>query len=93
MKLRHIFTLSLILTIPSLSCGPNMDSIDLSGCMRTCNVTAKQCLDERDQELARCALDDTLCQHKAVKNTELCLTTCLDCIAACVKVLEDQLKD
>ena len=91
MKIHHVLIPLALFITPIISCGPNLDDIDLSGCMRSCNVTAKQCLDERELDFVKCEDNDKLCQQKAVKNTELCLTTCLDCISVCVSVLEDQL--
>lgn len=91
MKIHHVLIPLALFITPIISCGPNLDAVDLSGCMKSCNTTAKQCLDEKELEFAKCAVGDALCQRRTMKETELCLTSCLDCIAICVSVMEDQL--
>ena len=73
------------------SCGPNLGDIHLSDCMKDCNAVARQCLDTADKKLETCANDQT-CLLTAVKESESCLTTCLDCTSACVAETERTLK-
>jgi hypothetical protein len=95
MKVYELFVVGCLLVVPSIviSCGPNFDSLDLSGCMKGCNDTARKCLGDQEIKIVACPTDDKLCQFRAVKDTELCLTTCLDCTAECVKILEQQIKE
>lgn len=73
---------------PSVGCGPDLSDLDLSGCMKDCNAVAKQCLDVTEKRLDACAPEDDQCRLDAVHDSEVCLTTCLDCISTCVEETE-----
>jgi hypothetical protein len=96
MRLTHLITsvfVGVFISIFTLiSCGPDLDGIQLSECMKNCNTTVKQCLEKSNAHLDSCSLDDKECQKFSISETELCLTTCLDCIATCASDVEKQLK-
>lgn len=93
MKLHRVVVPVILFTVPVASCGPNLDDVNLSGCMTACNGDARTCLDQSDAELGKCAEGDKLCQQKALRLAETCMTTCIDCISNCVKILEEQIKE
>lgn len=74
------------------ACGPNLDDLHLSSCMKDCNAVAKQCLDDSNAKLEQCKPDDNVCAMSSVKESEACLTSCLDCIDICVAETEKTLK-
>lgn len=88
-----IASLAVLAALLFPSCGPNLDDLDLSGCTKGCNEVAKQCLDDANKKLDACAPDDALCMRSALHESEACLTSCLDCLSACIEETEDQLKD
>lgn len=75
---------------------PDLNDIQLSGCMKSCNVDAKKCLDSAEQRLTQCPTDagsaTTRCQLLASSDSKICLTTCLDCISICTENVEKVLK-
>lgn len=73
------------------ACGPDLNDIHLSECMKDCNDTAGQCLDSSNARLAKCN-NDQACLLEEVKASEACLTSCLDCIDACIAETEATLK-
>lgn len=93
-RLCIILTALVTCVVLSASCDmPEVDDIDLSGCMRGCNEDAKSCLDASDATIATCDPDDNLCLLGAFRAAETCLTTCLDCISVCVEETEEILKE
>lgn len=81
---------TLVLLVPS--CGPSLGDIRVSDCMKVCNDTSKGCLDKSQIKLESCVPDDRVCQATSIHDTEMCLTTCLDCIDQCVADMENTLK-
>lgn len=88
-----IVSLAALAALLILSCGSNLDDLDLSGCTRGCNDVAKQCLDDANKKLDACAPDDVPCMRSAFHESKACLTSCLDCLSACIEETEDRLKD
>jgi hypothetical protein len=76
---------------------PDLNEINLSGCMKTCNSDAKKCLDSAEKRLTACPTDagssGTKCQLLASSDSKVCLTTCLDCISICTENAEKVLKN
>lgn len=75
-----------------ISCGPDLSKVNLSGCMKDCNEIAKECLTASNEKIITCEPDDDECILSIIHESELCLTTCLDCISICVEDLENILK-
>lgn len=87
----------IILVALALACScniPDVSKINLSECMHGCNDDARTCLDDANAKLTACDPDagNSLCEVGIIQESEDCLTTCLDCIDACVAVTENQLK-
>jgi hypothetical protein len=78
--------------VPAVACGPNLNDVHLSECLKACNSQTKTCLGDKEAALDACAPSDTACQHQAFHDTEACLTASLDCIAVCADAVEQQLK-
>lgn len=74
------------------ACVPNISDLNLSGCMKECNATAKSCLDAADAKLTKCMGED-ICQKLALDDSKRCLTEGMDCIAVCVEIAEQKLKE
>lgn len=81
-----------ILVFTLISCGPDLNGLHLSTCMGECNVVVKKCLESSNVHLGSCSSFDKECTQLAISETELCLTTCLDCISVCAADVEKQLK-
>jgi len=60
--------------------------------MDSCNLDAKDCLDDADAKLISCGADDSLCHLEVLQESEACMTNVLDCISGCVAEMEDTLK-